>query len=164
MVSLGKYTVYAEIQYYLGKVMCNSNRESLLIKLVAASFLAYMSIMVPELSCKLRCLLFFYPSPQKGITFQFPSSFITPGPQLLKNICQFPPTHPHKETQEILKARMRGIRVVYKCVSSLLSPPFSKQILLLASSLKRGENHTTPFKLLDLETGNEVSTRVFTSA
>lgn len=121
--------------------------------MVAASFLAYMSIIVPELSCKLRCLLFFYPSPQKGITFQFPSSFITPGSQLLKNTYQLPTTHPHKATQEILKARMKGIRVVYKCVSSLLSPPFSKQSMPLASSLKRSRK-SCHHPLLALGLGN----------
>lgn len=85
--------------------------------MVAASFPTYVSIAAPELSCKLRCLLFIYPASVKNY-ISAPLSLITTGSQLLKNICQRPLTHPRKVMQEMLKARTRRIRAVRKCISS----------------------------------------------
>lgn len=81
--SLGKCTVRTMTQYYLGKMLRDSNRK-VLIKLVAASFTTYVSIMAPELSCKLKCLLLFYPDLSKELHFSSPHPLSPQGPKYLK--------------------------------------------------------------------------------
>lgn len=81
--SLGKCTVSTITQYYLGKMLCNSNRK-ILMKLVAASTTTYVSIMAPELSCKLKCLLLFYLDLSKELHFSSPHPLSPQGPKCLK--------------------------------------------------------------------------------